>query len=172
MSFVRQNRPRARERPLAPERLPADVPGPLVGLRTIARDGYCLHVDPIRTSELAFALSVAAGLDGRPRRLDASFLYDAVGSRIFERITAEPEYYLTRTEDRMLASAAARLRTLAGSDTLVELGSGTSTKTAHLLDAWCAAGPTTYVPIDVDVDALDAACAGLRARYPKLPRLP
>jgi gamma-glutamyl hercynylcysteine S-oxide synthase len=136
--------------------------------QTVTRNGFVVHVDPTRQSPLAFALSVAAGLDGRPRRLDASFLYDAAGSLLFEQITAEPEYYLTRIEDRMLAESAPLLRRLAGSGPLIELGSGASTKTARLLDAWCAAGPSTYVPVDVDAGALEGACAGLHRRYPGL----
>src|SRR3954471_18157185 len=92
--------------------------------QVIERDGFSLRVDPERQSPLAFALSVAEGLDSRPRRLDASYLYDAVGSALFERITEQPEYYLTRAEDRLLADHAPVIRELAGSSTLVELGSG------------------------------------------------
>ena len=72
----------------------------------IERDGFTISVDPQCQSPLAFALSVARGLDARPRRLDASYLYDATGSTLFERITEQPEYYLTRAEDRLLAQHA------------------------------------------------------------------
>jgi iron(II)-dependent oxidoreductase len=177
MAFVHENaslslEPSAAEDSFAPA--PASpVPSrtrtsPGADWQTVTRNGFVVHVDPARQSPLAFALSVAAGLDDRPRRLDASFLYDAAGSLLFEQITAEPEYYLTRIEDRMLAESAPLLRRLAGAGPLIELGSGTSTKTARLLDAWCAAGPSTYVPIDVDAGALEGACAGLHRRYPGL----
>ena len=126
------------------------------------------HIDPQRQSPLAFALSVAAGLDSRPRRLDASYLYDAVGSELFERITEQPEYYLTRVEDRMLATHARQIREVAGPGALVELGSGASTKTRRLLDAWTAAGPAAYAAVDVDAHSIEQACAGLRRRYPQL----
>ncbi|MEO8214131.1 MAG: L-histidine N(alpha)-methyltransferase, partial [Myxococcales bacterium] len=63
---------------------------------------------------------------------------------------------------------AARIREVAGPGALVELGSGTSTKTRRLLDAWTAAGPAAYAPIDVDVHSIEQACAGLRSRYPQL----
>ena len=128
-----------------------------------------VHVDPLEQSALSFALSVAAGLDGRPRRLDARYLYDAAGSGLFDRITAQPEYYLTRAEDRLLATHARAIREVAGPGTLVELGSGASLKTERLLDAWCAAGPAAYVPVEVDLHGLERACAGLRRRYPSLP---
>ncbi|MEI9939564.1 MAG: ergothioneine biosynthesis protein EgtB [Pseudomonadota bacterium] len=109
---------------------------------------------------------MARGLDARPRRLDASYLYDATGSALFERITEQPEYYLTRAEDRLLAQHAVSIREVAGSSTLLELGSGASLKTQRLLDAWALAGPVSYVPVDVDAQAIEQACTALRARYP------
>jgi iron(II)-dependent oxidoreductase len=111
---------------------------------------------------------VAAGLDASPRRLDAQYLYDAQGSALFGRITEQPEYYLTRTEARLLAAGAPAIRRVAGAGTLVELGSGAAEKTRFLLDAWCAAGPAAYVPIDVDQQGLEEACRTLRGRYPSL----
>jgi iron(II)-dependent oxidoreductase len=137
--------------------------------KILERSGFTVHVDPLRQSALSFSLSVAAGLDGRPRRLDARYLYDAAGSGLFERITAQPEYYLTRAEDSLLAAGAHAIRQAAGPSTLVELGSGASQKTERLLDAWSAAGPTAYVPVEVDLHSLEQACTGLRRRYPSLP---
>jgi iron(II)-dependent oxidoreductase len=132
----------------------------------VESEGFTIRVDPQCQSPLAFALSVARGLDARPRRLDASYLYDATGSALFERITEQPEYYLTRAEDRMLTQHAIAIREAAGASTLLELGSGASLKTQRLLDAWGLAGPVSYVPVDVDVQAIEQACAALRRRYP------
>jgi L-histidine N-alpha-methyltransferase len=139
--------------------------------QTIEREGFTVRVDPQVQSSLAFALSVAEGLDSRPRRLDASYLYDQVGSTLFERITEQPEYYLTRAEDRLLLAHASTIREVAGSGALVELGSGASIKTQRLLDAWTAAGPATYVPVDVDARAIELACVALRRRYSDSARL-
>src|SRR3954463_2707217 len=130
------------------------------------RAGFSISVDPQCQSPLAFALSVARGLEARPRRLDASYLYDATGSALFERITEQPEYYLTRAEDRLLARYAPAIREAAGSSTLLELGSGASLKTQRLLDAWLRAGKVCYVPVDVDANAIEQACTALRLRYP------
>jgi iron(II)-dependent oxidoreductase len=138
---------------------------------TAVHDGFTIEVDPERQSPLAFALSVEQGLDGRPRRLDASYLYDAAGSALFERITQQPEYYLTRAEDRLLAEHAVLIREAAGPGMLVELGSGASLKTQRLLDAWTLRGPATYVPVDVDPQAIEQACRRLRLRYPDAARL-
>jgi gamma-glutamyl hercynylcysteine S-oxide synthase len=111
---------------------------------------------------------VAAGLDASPRWLDSQYLYDAQGSALFERITEQPEYYQTRTEDALLARHAGRIRELAGDVTLVELGSGTSTKTRRLLDAWTSRGPCRYIPVDVSLETLAGACRELIRRYPQL----
>jgi iron(II)-dependent oxidoreductase len=131
----------------------------------IERDGFTLLVDGERQSPLAFARAVVAGLDSRPRRLDSSFLYDRAGSELFERITLQPEYYLTRAEDRLLAEHARTIREVAGASELIELGSGSSQKTERLLDAWTEAGSTTYVPVDVDGDAIARSSHALVRRY-------
>ncbi len=139
--------------------------------QVLERTGFTIRIDPHRQSPLAFALSVAEGLTSRPRRLDASYLYDAAGSTLFERITEQPEYYLTRAEDGLLERHALAIREAAGPSALIELGSGASLKTQRLLDAWTLAGPATYVPVDVDAQAIEQACGALRRRYPDPSRL-
>lgn len=134
----------------------------------VERPGYRLTVVESPSGPLEFARSVADRLRRDPRWLDYKYLYDATGSEIFERITEQPEYYLTRTEREILAARAGEIRRAAGSTTLVELGSGSSDKTRLLLDAWTAAGRARYVPVDISRTALEAACAGLAASYPDL----
>jgi iron(II)-dependent oxidoreductase len=109
------------------------------------------------------------GLSDTPRWLSCRDLYDAEGSALFEAITRQPEYYLTRTEDALLAAHAAAIRARAGASTLVELGSGNSEKTRHLLRAWTAGGRRArYVPIDISRDLLRESCAVLDAEFPTL----
>lgn len=116
-----------------------------------------------------FALSVARGLSSRPRRLECRFLYDAPGSRLYEQITLQPEYYPTRTETAILARSAPLIRSITGPGTLVELGSGNSTKTDHLLRAWTSAGDDVcYVPVDVSESALRQGSAAIASRYPEV----
>ena len=55
----------------------------------------------------AFARDVLAGLTARPKRLSPKYFYDATGARLFEEITALPEYYPTRCELAILREHAA-----------------------------------------------------------------
>lgn len=134
----------------------------------VERDGFSLHVDHDEGDELSFAESIQKTLNDTPKWVHFRWLYDAAGSEIYERITEQPEYYPTRTEDRILADNAATIRRLVGDVTLVELGSGSSTKTRRLLDAWTARGATRYVPVDISRSALEQACAELAMAYPGL----
>ena len=130
--------------------------------------GFVLHADAQCDDRLAFAFAVARGLEDQPRGLDCRFLYDDAGSHIFDRITEQPEYYQTRTEDAILAACAPDVRARTGDVTLVELGSGSSQKTRRLLDAFCRHAPARYIPIDISPGALEPACARLAAAYPSL----
>jgi L-histidine N-alpha-methyltransferase len=109
---------------------------------------------------------VRRGLTECPKTLSPKYFYDAVGSRLFEKITQVPEYYPTRVEDGLLATAAPELvRDLAPRD-IVELGAGSGAKTRRLLDAIGREAPVTrYVPIDVDVTMLETAAAQLLDEY-------
>jgi dimethylhistidine N-methyltransferase len=130
--------------------------------------GYVLHREPQTDVRLAFAEAVVRGMEDDPRTLPCTYLYDSEGSHIFEQITVQPEYYQTRTEDAILEEAATSFRRRIGTSTVVELGSGSSTKTRNLLAAWCEKGPTRYVPIDVSGAALEQACVDLTTRLPSL----
>ena len=104
-----------------------------------------------------FAREVRAGLT-RPgqKTLPCSYFYDAVGSALFEAITALPEYGLTRADARVIEAHAEEIATAIGGESLVvELGSGSGSKTRRLLEAM---RPPTYCPIDVSAAAL-ATCA-------------
>jgi iron(II)-dependent oxidoreductase len=116
----------------------------------------------------AFAQSIVRGLGDASRWLAPRYLYDAEGSRLFEAITAEPEYYLTRVEAALLAAHADTLASAAAPSTLVELGAGTATKTRHLLRAWARRGPVRYVPVDICREVLDEAAAALAGEMPEV----
>src|SRR5215469_3499804 len=93
---------------------------------------------------------VRAGLTSTPKSLPPKYFYDARGSELFEEITRLPEYYLTRREREILVEHAHDIARAARSDTLVELGSGSSEKTRLLLSAMQSVGTLRrYVPVDV-----------------------
>ena len=115
---------------------------------------------------LDFARAVDAGLSDRPRRLPCRFLYDARGSELFEQICDLPEYYLTRAEASILAEHAGAIRALTGQVSLIELGSGTSTKTDHLLSAYTADDTRVrYIPVDVSEFAIRVAARSIETRH-------
>ncbi|MET0423004.1 MAG: L-histidine N(alpha)-methyltransferase [Actinoplanes sp.] len=112
---------------------------------------------------------VRAGLTAEPKSLPPKWFYDARGSELFEEITELPEYYPTRSESRILHDRAAEIARHTGARTLVELGSGYSTKTRLLLDALREHGTLeTFVPMDVSPSALIAADERISADYPGL----
>jgi L-histidine N-alpha-methyltransferase len=118
---------------------------------------------------LEFARAVGIGLSDTPRWLPCRFLYDARGSELFERITEQPEYYPTRTEAAILERSARRIRDLTGPLTLIELGSGSSVKTDHLLREYARDGePVHYVAVDVSDSILRSARATIRRRHPSV----
>jgi len=118
----------------------------------------------------AFAKAVRSGLRARPKTLPCRYFYDDEGSRLFEQICDLPEYYLTRTEDAILRDHA--LAMVAGwlnDPVMVELGSGSSTKTRRLIEAALNAyGALHYVPIDVSRSILEESAQGLVKNYPDL----
>jgi L-histidine N-alpha-methyltransferase len=118
------------------------------------------------------AIEVSNGLADSPKTLSPWLFYDAAGSRLFEDITELPEYYVTRTERKILAEHAEEIVTsaAAGQDlSIIELGAGTATKTGLLLDAAVRLqGSVTYYPIDVSETALEEARTRLEAEMPEV----
>lgn len=115
----------------------------------------------------AFATDVAIGLSDTPRWLPCRYLYDARGSALFERITEQPEYYLTRTEAGILHRSAGQIADTTGPVTLVELGAGSAIKTNVLLAAYAARyDDSQYVPVDVSEAALREAKRRIEDRHP------
>lgn len=120
-------------------------------------------------ADVALRADVRAGLTAKSKQLPPKWFYDARGSELFERITELPEYYPTRTERALLERSVDEIAIASGADTLVELGSGSSSKTRLLLDAFIRAGSLRrYVPQDVSESALRLAIDALAPAYPDL----
>ena len=105
-----------------------------------------------------FAVDVRDGLGGLgQKQLPPSYLYDPVGSVLFEAITALPEYGLTRADERLLQHHADDIAAaIPGAVLVAELGSGVGTKTRHVLRALGRPNMVDYHPIDVSAAALHA----------------
>jgi len=124
-----------------------------------------VHRDDDET--VAFRRSVEAGLSRGQKTLEAKYFYDAAGSDLFDEICKLDDYYPTRTETRILTAHMAELRDIVGPGAeIVELGSGASLKTRHLLAG--LERPARYVPIDISASYLDNAAAHLRPDFPAL----
>jgi L-histidine N-alpha-methyltransferase len=115
------------------------------------------------------AFDVLDGLTKPFKEIPPKHFYDAEGSRLFECITQQPEYYPYRTERTILEACASEIVALTGAAELVELGSGVPTKTLLLLDAMRDAGTLDrYVPFDVSESVLLASAERLVEQYPGL----
>src|SRR5688572_23669491 len=91
---------------------------------------------PAAETVVEFARDVRAGLARIPKRLPSKYLYDPLGSSLFEAICQLPWYRVTRAEARLLERAAGEvMNTLVRPATLIELGSGSGEKLAMLVRA-------------------------------------
>ncbi|MFN2567706.1 MAG: L-histidine N(alpha)-methyltransferase [Gemmatimonadaceae bacterium] len=110
---------------------------------------------------------VLRGLRGAPKVLPPKLFYDAEGARLFERICALDEYYLTRAELEILEARSGEIAALAGLGcALIEYGSGAGMKVRFLLDALVE--PAAYIPIDISREQLSRVARELAARYPRV----
>ncbi len=114
-----------------------------------------------------FAADVLEGLSKPQKQIPPKYFYDARGSDLFERICRTPEYYVTRTELKLLSDIGPDIADIAGSDvTVIEFGSGSDAKIRRLLDA--LPSPCAYVAIDISRAALEPAIEDLSRDYTDL----
>jgi len=107
-----------------------------------------------------------AGLALAPARTSPKYLYDALGSRLFEAITEVPEYYPTRTEAAIFAESGGEMAAMVPRGaTLIDLGAGNCGKAARLFGL---IEPARYVAVDISVDFLRNALDCLQRQHPGL----
>ncbi|HSJ13870.1 MAG TPA: L-histidine N(alpha)-methyltransferase [Longimicrobiales bacterium] len=126
--------------------------------------GARTDLEPVARVELLH--DVVAGLSQPQSELPPKYFYDERGSRLFARITALEEYYLTRTETALLASAVVPWLERLHPRALLELGAGNAEKTRALLAALPAGA--LYLPVDISDEYLRRTAARLRAEFPQL----
>jgi dimethylhistidine N-methyltransferase len=114
-----------------------------------------VHAIPSSVSS-DFAADVRAGLTrSGQKELPSKYLYDEVGSALFEVICRLPQYGLTRADERLLRRHADEVvDRLRGPAAVAELGSGTGKKTRWLLEAFCRRQHTSYYPVEISRSAL------------------
>src|SRR5262249_8869928 len=114
-----------------------------------------------------FEDDVRRGLTACPKSLPPKYFYDTTGSKLFEDITEQPEYYLTRTEHTLLGEIAPPLMREVAPHDLIGLGAVSALKPRRLLHARHDQ-PVRYIPIDVDESMIQVAANRLLADYPLL----
>lgn len=117
-----------------------------------------------------FERDVLSGLRATQKTMPSKYLYDALGSALFEAIVLLPEYDLPRREIALLKRYAATIvATVGGPPRLLELGSGSSEKTHLLIEAAIEKyGNVRYTAIDISLGAIRAAAVQLLERYPQI----
>lgn len=109
---------------------------------------------------------LAAGLLAPDACISPKYLYDALGSRLFEAICALPEYYPTRTEAAIFDEHMDQIAHSVGVGvTLIDLGAGNCAKAARMFPAL---QPAQYVPVDISVDFMREALAQVQQRFPQI----
>ena len=119
-----------------------------------------------RAAASAFARDVRDGLGKTRKELPSKYLYDAIGTELFEVITLLPEYGLSHADQRLLQRHAGEMVSRLPDPVIVaELGSGSAKKTRWILEALSGRQHTRYFPIDISARALE------RSRF-ELARIP
>lgn len=142
---------------------------------SLAKDSNCLdnrlqivylqEIDDISDN----GIDVIKGLTQQPKSLPPHYFYDAQGSLLFEKICELDEYYPTRTEAEILRKYGLEIAQQTGACELIELGSGSSSKTRLLLDTYQSLGHSLcYVPIDISATILEDSAKQLLYDYPSL----
>jgi dimethylhistidine N-methyltransferase len=115
------------------------------------------------------AREISEGLGAAQASISPKYLYDRLGSRLFEAITELPEYYPTRTERALLERhAAAIANTIGRNATLIELGAGNCEKAMRLFPLL---EPAQYVALDLSADFLRDSLAAIARAYPQIATL-
>lgn len=118
------------------------------------------------TANAAIIAEVGAGLSALNAGTSPKYLYDALGSKLFEAICALPEYYPTRTEAAIFARHGdAIARAVGAGSTLIDLGAGNCAKAASLFPLL---QPGQYVAIDISYDFLSESLGRLQQRFPQI----
>ncbi len=142
--------------------------GPRPGMKSAPRGVALLDLEPAASDFLEQAI---AGLSSSPRTLPSKFFYDERGSELFQKICELPEYYVTRTETKILRRYAPEMAASIGEKAeIVGFGTGAGIKTRMLLEH--LENPIAYVPVDISKQRLTESAEALSREMPNLEVLP
>jgi dimethylhistidine N-methyltransferase len=136
----------------------------------IADDRLAIHNLVKRDPSAGFAEDVRKGLSSEPRRLFPKYFYDELGSLLFDAICLLPEYYLTRAENEIIERYADEIvGSVGGHKTLLEMGSGSASKTKLLVEALLnKQEDLLFIPVDISASALESSSRILLQSFPRL----
>ncbi len=127
---------------------------------------YQLHDNTSPAVKAAIRAELTTSLLAEKATVSPKYLYDALGSRLFDAITDLPEYYPTRTEGAIIAQNLLQIaKQIPKGAVLVDLGAGSCEKAEKLFDAL---QPAHYIPIDISVDYLRQTLFCLQRQYPQM----
>lgn len=123
-----------------------------------------------RDPRTGLAEDVRAGLTAHPKRFLPKYFYDELGSQLFDAICLLPEYYLTRAENEILQRYADEIAaSVDGPKTLVEMGSGSASKTRLVIEALLRdQSELLFMPVDISATVLENSSRILLQSYPRL----
>jgi L-histidine Nalpha-methyltransferase len=135
------------------------------------RDSRLFIHNLVKRDPLAgLAEDVRKGLSAQPKRFLPKYFYDELGSQLFEAICLLPEYYLTRSENEILQKYSDEIvAAVDGHKTLVEMGSGSASKTRLIIEALLRRQTgLLFMPVDISATALESSSRILLQSYPRL----
>ena len=129
-----------------------------------------IHNLVTRDPRAGLAEDVRTGLTAYPKRFLPKYFYDELGSQLFDAICLLPEYYLTRAENEILQRYADEIAAaVEGPKTLVEMGSGSASKTRLIIEALLRSqSELMFMPVDISATALESSSRILLQSYPRL----
>jgi L-histidine N-alpha-methyltransferase len=129
-----------------------------------------IHKLVTRDPLAGLADDVRKGLSAQPKRFLPKYFYDELGSQLFEAICLLPEYYLTRAENEILQRYSDEIvASISGQKTLVEMGSGSASKTRLVIEALLRRqSELLFMPVDISATALESSSRILLQSYPRL----
>ncbi len=133
--------------------------------KTITIDNYLSETGPDVLRE-----EVIKGLTAEQKYISSKYFYDKKGSEIFEEITKLDDYYPTRTEKSILTNNAKSIVKDLRQTTIIEIGSGDSSKISIILNSLnnLQLKSATYIPFDVSKTAIEKSISDLSEKFPEL----